>query len=154
VQQPNPGGLRGNFGEVIDSDESLPSIFKRGTARGSGAGGGAGRGTGGGSGIGSGIDRGPSGADRPEPMILDNPMPPRNQLPAWLTASSFKTVTFQVRVLDTGAIGGIDMIESSGRPEVDAYYLEILSKWKFTPAIRGGKPIAAPFQASFGDMRQ
>jgi TonB family protein len=133
--------LLGNFGNELDGDEALPPTLKAGVGRPAGAG--RGNGAGRGRGVGNGIDRGPSGADRPEPTVLDNPMPPYAEQPGWMRTNPPRAaVVFRIRILETGAIGEIQLVASSGRAEVDAYYREVISKWKFAPAISGGRPVA------------
>ncbi len=100
---------------------------------------GDGYGQGDGHGLGSGL--GPPGGDRMEPLVIYDPYPVP---PAWLAFNPPKKVpTFKVMVLANGEVGEIVVEESSGRPEVDAYYQSLLSTWKYQPATRGGKPIAA-----------
>jgi TonB family protein len=136
-------GPRGNFGEADDGDEELPSMLNSKA-------GGPGKGNGRGRGMGGGLDRGPSGADRPEPIVLDNPMPSAAEQPSWIRANPPKNaVVFHVRILETGAIGDIELVASSGRAEVDAYYRDVIARWKYGPAIKGGRPFAAVIPLSF-----
>ena len=130
------------MGEDEEGDAPLPSMFKGGSGQGSGSGRGRG--------IGSGIDRGPSGADRPEPTVLDNPMPPAAEQPGWMRYNPPKNpVVFRLRITETGALGSIEVVASSGRPEVDAYYRDVISRWKFAPAISGGRPVARTTDMTF-----
>ena len=134
-------------GTDFGDDEPVLRIYKDGTG-GSGGGSGPARGRGLGSGRGTGIDRGASGADRPEPVVLDNPQP--DQTPAWFQYNPPKqAVTLSVMVMENGAVGDITIVASSGRPEVDAYYRNVLAGWKYSPAVVGGRRVARAKEISF-----
>ncbi len=55
----------------------------------------------------------------------------------------------QVRIsVDVEADGAADyhLLSSSGNSEVDAYVLAALKRWRWSPALRDGKPIATSFE--------
>jgi TonB family protein len=49
--------------------------------------------------------------------------------------------------IDVDEKGAADytILTSTGNSEVDEYVLEALRKWKWRPALRGGKPTATSF---------
>jgi hypothetical protein len=126
------GGGRGRGGEDDYGDEMIIPLSK-------GNGGGSGGGSGGGIGRGSG--RGASGADNPEPMILDWAMPEFS--PALYMDPPKRSTKFKVTVKVNGEAGEIEMVQSCGKPAIDAQWKQSLKNAKFRPAYRAGRPYEA-----------
>ena len=51
------------------------------------------------------------------------------------------TVRLKVQVLPTGSVGEIEVVSTSGSPDLDKAAVEcVKQQWKFTPATLDGKP--------------
>jgi TonB family protein len=52
-------------------------------------------------------------------------------------------VGLKILVHADGSIGGVEVVQSSGRPLLDAAAVREVVRWKFAPATRDGQPIDA-----------
>jgi TonB family protein len=52
-------------------------------------------------------------------------------------------VLVQLTVLPDGSIGDAKILKSSGSPQLDASALVSVGYWRYRPAMRNGKPVAA-----------
>jgi protein TonB len=52
-------------------------------------------------------------------------------------------VGLKILVCADGSVGGVEVVQSSGRPFLDAAAVREASQWKFAPATRDGQPIEA-----------
>jgi TonB family protein len=100
-------------------------------------------------GIGSSGDdnsRGPSDADISMPNMIAGADPPTSFLPLKYQYISF-SVGVEFIVLANGHVDptSIQVVESSGYPEVDQVYINYIKKAIFRPAIKNGQPIAQPY---------
>lgn len=50
-------------------------------------------------------------------------------------------VVLKVRVRTDGTCGQVEVHQSSGHEVLDEAALEAVGSWRFSPAIRGGKPV-------------
>lgn len=139
--------------------QSVPGVQKNpgagvglGNGSGSGALASAGSGTGAGTGIngsntGSGLGKAPvSGATkRPEVLSMNRGVYPTEAR----NARHEGTVVLNVEVLDSGAVGRVEVRTTSGYAELDQAALTAAHDWKFTGALKDGKPVnfwyAIPF---------
>jgi outer membrane biosynthesis protein TonB len=126
------GGGRGRGGDDDFGDETIIPLSK-------GDDGGAGGGSGGGSG--TGIGRGASGANNPDPQILDWSSP---EFPSWVYLDPPKRAAkFKVIVKANGQVGGVEVTQSCGKPAIDAMWKTALENAKYRPAYRAGRPYEA-----------
>ena len=73
----------------------------------------------------------------PSPLI--NPAPSYPRLARKLGHEG--VVRLEITIGKNGLPHGVEVIESSGHRELDARAIEtVLTKWRFLPALRGGKP--------------
>ncbi|HWU25052.1 MAG TPA: energy transducer TonB [Rhizomicrobium sp.] len=52
-------------------------------------------------------------------------------------------VYLQVLVLESGEVGDVSVLKSSGSPELDAAALLAVEDWRYLPAVRKGRPVRA-----------
>jgi protein TonB len=52
-------------------------------------------------------------------------------------------VLIQVSVLGDGRVGSARVASSSGHGSLDRAALKAVKRWRFRPALRGGKPVTA-----------
>jgi TonB family protein len=52
-------------------------------------------------------------------------------------------VLIQLAVLPDGSVGDVRLLKSSGSPQLDAGALVSAGYWRYRPAMRNGKPVAA-----------
>lgn len=115
-----------------DAQQRLGGGGLSGGAFGNGAGGLAGEGGGGGSG---------SGLVMPRPAGESNPKP---RYPEGARVEGREgTALLKVTVLPDGKVGETSIERSSGHPDLDRSALEAVNQWRFLPARRGEKPVAA-----------
>lgn len=90
----------------------------------------------------------PFGADMDSPPTPVNRMPP--QYPSGLLKKGIGGKVVVTCVIDAkGAIISTRIKQSSGQPELDKAALQAVSRWKFKPATRGGKPFQATCNIPF-----
>lgn len=88
------------------------------------------------------------GADMDSPPTPVNRMPP--QYPSGLLKKGIGGKAVVTCVIDAkGAIVSTKIKQSSGQPELDKAALQAVSRWKFKPAKRGGKPFQATCNIPF-----
>jgi TonB family protein len=51
------------------------------------------------------------------------------------------TILLQIAADDTGCLQHIEVMRSSGAPELDAAALDLVARSQFAPAVRDGKPV-------------
>ena len=51
------------------------------------------------------------------------------------------TVLLRVKVLQTGAVDGIEIVKSSGKKLLDDAAIHTVERWVFAPSTRGTTPI-------------
>lgn len=74
----------------------------------------------------------------PVPLVQTRP-----HFPPQLRASGVEgTVILRVEIGVSGRVSGVTVKESSGHVELDRSAIAAVSKWRFTPAQRGGRPVA------------
>lgn len=79
-----------------------------------------------------------SEVDKP-PMLISRPDP---SVPAHLRENKKGLSALVVFVVDAhGVVGKAHVAESSGNPEFDAIVSANIGEWRFSPAIRKGKPV-------------
>ncbi|MCL2641850.1 MAG: energy transducer TonB [Phycisphaerales bacterium] len=99
----------------------------------------AGSGKGKGRRIGDGVNRGESGANNPNPAVLDAP---QVQFPdEFLLNPPKQSAKFEVTVLVSGRPGEITLLQSSGNPNIDTLCAAAIRRYKFRPAYLAGQPI-------------
>jgi periplasmic protein TonB len=88
------------------------------------------------------------GADMDSPPTPVNRMPP--QYPSALLKKGIGGKAVVSCVIDAkGSIVSTKIKQSSGQPELDKAALQAVSRWKFRPAKRGGKPFQATCNIPF-----
>jgi hypothetical protein len=90
---------------------------------------------------GGGLDRGGSGANNPEPMILE--LPAIEYPAAMRITPPAQSTKVKVTVLANGRASGVELVQSCGQPDLDALCTNALLKAKYWPAYRAGKPYEA-----------
>ncbi|HVX84174.1 MAG TPA: hypothetical protein VH253_05100 [Phycisphaerae bacterium] len=96
---------------------------------------------------GNGIDRGPSGANNPDPQVLEQPplaIPSMTAL-----AIPRQAASFTVEVLKTGKAGKITLDQSCGNAYVDEMCRTSILETKFRPAYEGGVAVTKQLTMSF-----
>jgi len=98
--------------------------------------------------------RTPSGtAPEVPPQLRDN-RPPDYPLEA-LRQRFEGTVLLRVHVAANGRVAEVEILDSSGHPILDAAAVRAIRSWRFAPATRGGRPVAAtvrqPVRFSLGN---
>ncbi|HVS71277.1 MAG TPA: hypothetical protein VHQ47_08490 [Phycisphaerae bacterium] len=96
---------------------------------------------------GNGIDRGPSGANNPDPQVLEQPplaIPSMTALDIPKQAASFT-----VEVLASGKAGKITLNQSCGNAYVDEMCRTSILETKFRPAYEGGVAVTRELTMSF-----
>lgn len=53
------------------------------------------------------------------------------------------TVVVRLLVLPSGEVGDVNLVKSSGYPQLDADALVETGNWRYLPAIRNGEPVSA-----------
>ena len=53
------------------------------------------------------------------------------------------TVVLRLLVLPSGEIGDVNVVKSSGYPQLDAAALVETGNWRYLPAVRSGEPVSA-----------
>ena len=53
------------------------------------------------------------------------------------------TVVIRLLVLPSGEVGDVNVVKSSGYPQLDAAALVEAGKWRYLPAVRHGAPVSA-----------
>lgn len=53
------------------------------------------------------------------------------------------TVVLSLLILPSGEVGDVDVIRSSGYPQLDAAALLSAGNWRYLPAVRNGAPVSA-----------
>jgi hypothetical protein len=132
------GAGRGRGGEDDFGDETIIPLSK-------GDGGGSGDGSG------SGKGRGASGANNPEPQILewaDIDLP---------TSASLnppkRPAQFRVTVRADATVANIELLQSCGQPLLDEIWRNVLKNNKYRPAYRAGKPYEASKDIEMGSRK-
>jgi protein TonB len=73
----------------------------------------------------------------------------RNPLPVYPEAARQRgqqgAVGVRLRVDEDGSVLRVELIESSGHPLLDQAVIDALRRWRFAPAMQGGRPVAADF---------
>lgn len=85
--------------------------------------------------------RGAAGVDRGAAPAPGNP-PPRYPRRARSRGEEGR-VLIRVSVLGSGRVGGASISRSSGHSSLDRAALKAVKRWRFKPALRGGKPVKA-----------
>ncbi|MBA3486356.1 MAG: energy transducer TonB [Lysobacter sp.] len=84
--------------------------------------------------------------DLPPPVQTTRVMavetPPPAYPPEVACADVGGRVLIRLTVGTDGRAAGVEMLESSGQPALDASALEAVKTWRFEPATRGGQPAA------------
>ena len=146
-----------NAKEVAAGDDNgrgmtVPGVLKNpgggsglGNGTGSGALGSQGSGTGSGagvngSGIGTGLGTAPPLAESRKPGVIS--MTRGIYPPSARAAHHEGTVTLSVEVLPAGAVGKVEVKTSSGYGELDQAAVDAARDWRFTGALKDGKPVS------------
>jgi protein TonB len=79
--------------------------------------------------------------DKTPPRLLDN-RPPTYPLQAVLDRFQ-GTVTLRVHITSEGHVAKLEILLSSGHAILDAAAVRAVRAWRFAPARRGGRPVAA-----------
>jgi len=58
------------------------------------------------------------------------------------------TVVVRLLVLRSGEVGDVNLVRSSGYPQLDAAALIGTGNWRYLPAIRDGKPVSAEVEVA------
>ena len=140
---PNPNAILGaGIGEY---SKGTGGGVGGGTGSGGGGTGGSGGGTGGGHGTGYGTGIGPgngsgSGVTR-GPRVVDGEKP---DYPVSARANGWEgTVRLQILVSAKGRVEDVRIASGSGFAELDAAARQAVQKWRFSPALQNGSPVAA-----------
>ena len=81
------------------------------------------------------------GVDRTAAPLAGNPHP---RYPTQARSRGHEgRVLIQVSVLGNGRVGSARVASSSGHGSLDRAALKAVKRWRFRPALRGGKPVAA-----------
>jgi protein TonB len=81
------------------------------------------------------------GIDRAAAPLAGNPHP---RYPTQARSRGHEgRVLIQVSVLGNGRVGSARVASSSGHGSLDRAALKAVKRWRFRPALRGGKPVAA-----------
>ncbi len=149
-------------GDETGRGKSVPGVLKKpgageglGNGSGSGALASAGSGTGAGTGVnGSSTGRGlgkaqPAGVTRRPDVLSMN----RGVYPSEARAARHEgKVWVNVEVLENGAVGRVEVRTTSGYAELDQAALTAAKDWKFTGALKDGKPVSFWFAIPFNFM--
>jgi protein TonB len=76
-----------------------------------------------------------------EAVAVSRPMPVYPPLSRRLGEAG--RVRLMVQVLADGRVGEVSVVESSGYARLDEAAIEAIRRWRFTPATRGGEPVAS-----------
>jgi protein TonB len=121
-------------GSSGEGDGTGSGMARAGT--GSGAGGGTGPGRGGGSGNGTGSGDGTSA--RPIGGYQVKPRYPESARRRGIEG----TVLLKMRITAQGRVEDVQVVRSTGYPELDESAIEAVRRWRFEPARRNGAPVA------------
>jgi len=56
------------------------------------------------------------------------------------------TVRLRLLVLPSGEVGDVNVVKSSGYPQLDAAAEVETGNWRYLPAVRGGQPVSAEIE--------
>ncbi len=86
--------------------------------------------------------------DLDQPPRATSRFPPRYP-PALLKRKVSGRVVVRAMVDESGAVGEVSVKESSGHGEMDRSAMSAIKRWRFKPAIKGGRKVRAPVVQPF-----